>query len=97
VWLKRFVLGERRSSNIDRLNTIFTQAFEVIEKKINAHDKHGYQHFMDEVKRALVGVKNLRVTYEKDTATTSRIDVIIRNIEIALEKYNTDFSSWPMY
>jgi hypothetical protein len=95
-WLRWFH-GENRHINIERISLVFNNAFTLVEKKISNHDKIGYTTYMNAIKEAKAGVCNLRVTYERDQAFTSKIDVLLTNIDAAIQKFTYDFNQWPLY
>ena len=97
--MSRWWRGETRDTTISCLtNVICGEAFRLIDEIILA-DTNGQQYpnscepnrdllqkFVIELKNAIRGLQNLKVTYVSDISLKSHIEIIIENIQFRLEK-----------
>lgn len=81
--LRRFIRGENRRDNLTAVTTIFHRGFDVLCGKI--HENENVEHIMQHMYTAIQGVANLRATYEQDSITLAKIDVILESTSRRLE------------
>ena len=86
--LKRFIRGENRRDNLVAVTTIFQRGFDIIRRKV--HEKENVEHILQHVYSAIQGVANLRATYDRDSITLAKIDVILEDTSRRLERVRKD-------
>lgn len=90
--LYRFVNGENRNKGLASVNNIFQDAFAIAEnaarriENIKEKDReasimkmktfHVMVQMKNSLKAAIVGIKHLRATYQRDTSAVAKIDVL---------------------
>ena len=98
--LNRWYNKESRSITIEKLNDILDGTFAITkilldqEKKNNNKDKESleennsqiFQTFILEMKNSLVGLENLKKTYNEDIMITSQIDLLLKKITTRIDK-----------
>jgi len=98
--MRRWWEGRSRADTLRFLkDEVFQEAFEIIDKtladELEERNHNGYfresnhnilQKFLLELKNAIVGLQNLRITYTGDISFRSHIDMLIEEIEFRLEK-----------
>jgi hypothetical protein len=86
---RRWYNSESRDKNIESISRVVDTAFSQLELLQKKHSTASNQVFLvrlqQELKNASSGLTNLRTTYEDDSVTRSRIDLLIERIEDTLE------------
>ena len=81
----RFFFGENRSGNMRSIKRVLQQANTVVDLymhngKCSASSINVVRRLQNEMQNAVLGLGNLKSTYDSDTTTMSAISVLIENI-----------------
>ncbi len=86
--LRRWYNSESREKNIESISRIIDTAFsqlELLQQKRSTSNQIFMVRLQQELNNAISGLTNLRCTYEHDSVTRSRIDLLIERIGDTLE------------
>lgn len=75
AWAKRWWSVQSRVTDIHRIQTLYTKAIETVTE--NHADSERIKRYLS---GSLQGLKNFKVTYEKDVTTVALLGVIIDNV-----------------
>ncbi len=92
-WLRRWLEGSTRDSDFNRIRDLIYKAFKTMEQKKDR------QKVINHLREGMVGLTNLKKTYETDLTYKARITTLIDDIkehvgvyvEEVLEDDNSDF------
>lgn len=92
-WLRRWLEGSSRDSDFNRIRDLIYKAFKTMEREKDR------QKVMNHLRDGMVGLSNLKKTYEDDLTYKARITTLIDDIkehvgvyvEEVLEDDNNDF------
>jgi hypothetical protein len=91
--LRRWYNGESRERNIDSISRVIDTAISQLELLQQKDHSASTQVFLvrlrQELHNAITGLTNLRCTYDQDSVTRSRIDLLIERIGDTLEHFST--------
>ncbi len=78
--LRRYIRGESREHNIQKVTDIFHDAVAQIITHMNADDANArpfLQLLHHDLSAAIVGVEHMKVTYQYDSVATASLDVVL--------------------
>lgn len=84
--IRRFFTGENREINIMHVAEIFSQAFELLKLRKKENNIEAVQRLEIELLNARKGLLNLKTTYNGDSVSHARLDVIIDQLSRFDEK-----------
>lgn len=85
--------GEGREHNIEALRSLFFSALmlmQLVDAGETTTVSVGRDRLLNEIRQALVGLRNLQQTYRDDVDTVSRLSVLEQECVEQLSKYATD-------
>lgn len=91
----RFLYNNSRSKSISNLSNFFSNVFETIDsicdiqlcdsksrdKEVNNYSITGENTLLSYIRKSVPGIENLKQTYSNDVVITSKLDIIIDNIQ----------------
>lgn len=79
VWqgLRRWIRGDHRKLNVDVLDQVFGSALLMLR---NSNDEQRRLRVAHEMLQACTGLRNLQATYEQDTETVARLQLLIDSV-----------------
>lgn len=104
--VNRWINSEGRGVTLDRLKNIIDDTLNIteklldseknkkdaIEKDLDENNSQIFQKFIIEMTNSLLGLENLKKTYNQDILVTSQIDILLKKITIRIEKMTKLFS-----
>ncbi len=89
----RFIYNNSRSKSISNLSNFYASVFSTIDAIYSshskcpnsqefAHDTTGESTLLSYLRKSITGVENLKQTYGEDVVITSKLDIIIDNINM---------------
>ena len=81
IWAKRWWAAQSRSTDISRIQSVYTEAVQLIESE-HPQSKRLFE-YLDGSRR---GLENLKTTYTNDPTIVARIDVILDSVNHILEQ-----------
>jgi hypothetical protein len=82
--LRRYLYGESRECNINHLSKIFDRVFSVISIQLRERtslQSEWFQKILEELQEAKTGITNLKTTYESDSVSKAKLDVLLGRID----------------
>jgi hypothetical protein len=86
-FLRRWNRQDNRNETIKKLNNIITQAIKHLD------DNNLNYNMKEYLKRAMIGITNLKETYSTCSQTCARLDVLLDKIRLALNGYEGESST----
>ena len=84
----RFSKGENRKALVAEIEKISEEVVDTLNSLATHKSEVFVKLIVNGIAEARLGICNLKSTYKDDPATTTRIDVILSNIDIQLEAYH---------
>ena len=75
--LRRWLRGDHRALNMDVLEQVFVSSFLILEGKKGTINDTSRVRIAGEMVQACEGLRNLQTTYEGDTETMARLQLLI--------------------
>ena len=83
-FIRRWMKGENRADNIQRVVSVFNRAFDIVNKETNESRR---RYFVDEIRKARKGVSSIQITYRGDSHIDSCLDLLIDRIDKIVSYY----------
>ena len=104
--VNRWINSEGRGVTLDKLKNIINNSLSITEKllenekfkkennikDLEENNSQIFQKFIIEMTNCLLGLENLKKTYNEDILITSQIDLLLKKITIRIEKMSKLFS-----
>jgi hypothetical protein len=90
AFISRWFYGNNRKSSVNFINQILNKAFEYCSELVSGNNPETAQHSLrlnNDLKNAINGLINFKLTYSYDKLIQSEIDVMIDNIHSKLDLY----------
>ena len=100
--IRRWYDDESRDKTVDKIGEVFKYIFEYIDQIVqNERSNEGrdrelfdqntsqlLQRFMVDIKNAIIGIENLRLTYRYDITISSKLQLLIDKLKIKTNRLN---------
>ena len=90
--LRRQYNGDSREKSIELLSILLNRIYDYIDLLIESDNKEKIKNnltkFENELKNTIIGLENLKSTYQGHVETISKLDIIIDNIKTKITEIN---------
>jgi hypothetical protein len=87
---RTFINFDNRENTYSFINGTISRSFEIISLLLSTHKQTDYQQasaIIEDIKNACIGIENIKETYIKDNMFTSKLELILSNINIKLLEF----------
>jgi hypothetical protein len=96
-FITRFLFNDSRNHTISEINSILNETNLFINELIHFKSPHLHLNILQilytELSNCIIGISNLKFTYQNDLNTSSQLDIIILKINHLLSQINPYISS----
>ena len=87
--IRTFFKRDNRKKTLEFIKSNIEKSFQIIVYfKNDEKNQRNFQNVINDLKKSMDGIQNLKATYSKDSKFNCDLDVILQNIETELLKYD---------